>query len=135
MSVSDPCHRKRQVVEAHLVGRTGPDFLALQHAPEGQAREVVALIAVEYLWFAVARQYVFEGFDTERNPHRGRHPSGKSCSAEPVEYRHEVGEARSNGDKADAGRLGLIEPGNWHLAQQIGIDFVFQYYLRGICAA
>ena len=105
---------------------------ALQHAGEGDARELTALIGIEDLWLAVARQCLFQGLDAERDIHRDRHPPGKNLAAEPVHDGHEVNETPRHGDVADVGRPDLVGPGDRQLAQQIGINLVSGCRLRRV---
>ena len=60
-------------------------FLAQQHAGESHAGKLAALVGVENLWLAVARERFLQRLDAKVGVHRDRHPTSSwSSSMKPV---------------------------------------------------
>jgi len=64
-------HRAPQALDHHIVAPSAPtvhadgDFLAQQHAGEGERSELATLVGVEYLRLVVARQCFLQCLDAE----------------------------------------------------------------------
>ena len=61
------------------------DLLTQQYAGEGQRRELAALIRIENLRLAVARQGFLQRLDAEAGFHRDRYSPRQNLAAEPID--------------------------------------------------
>lgn len=109
-------HRAPQALDNDIVAPRAPtvhadgNFLAQQHADEGQAGELAALIGVENLRFAEARQRFFQSLDAEIGLHADRHSLGQYLAAEPVNDGYEIDEALRHRNVTDVGCPDLVGP-------------------------
>lgn len=71
---------------------------------------LTALVGVENLELAVARQDFLQRLDAEVGLHRDRHPPGQDLAAEPIDDGHEIDEPPRHRDIADASRPDLVGP-------------------------
>ena len=90
-----------------------------EHAGEGCAGELRALVGVEDLRLAVTSQGILQRLDAERRLHRDRQPPRQNPAAEPIEHDGEVDEAARHRDVGDVHGPDLVRPCDRHAAQQI----------------
>jgi len=86
------------------------DARSLEHAGEGGAGELRALIGVEYFRCAVPRQRFVERRDAKARIHRVRQAPRQNRPAGPVDNRHQIQKAerhRNIGDVAGPDMIGL----------------------------
>lgn len=129
-------HRAPQALDHHVIAPSDPAIhadgylLAQQHAREGVAGELAALIGVEYLRFPEARQRL----DAEVGLHSDRHQPSQDLAAEPVDDGREIDEPHRHRDVADVRCPDLIGPHDQQFAQQIRVDLVPRRRLRCVQA-
>jgi len=106
--------------------------LALEHAREGRAGELRALVAVEDLGPAVLAQRVFQAVHAERRVHAVAKPPGQYAPRVPVDDRHQVGEPARQPDVRYVRTPHLVRARDRHAAQQVGIDLVLRLRLARV---
>lgn len=106
-----------------------------QNTGEGLAGELAALVRIENLRFAIARQSFLERFHAKVGLQRDRDPVAEDLAAEPVNDSDKIDEALGHGDVADVCRPDLIRLHNRQFAQKIGVDLVPWRRLGGAGAA
>ena len=106
------------------------DVILDEHAGEGRARKLAALIGVEDLRPSVPGQSVLQRLDAERGLHRDGHPPRQHAPREPVEHHGKIDEALRHRDVRDVHRPHLVRPHDLHAAQQIRVDLVPRLWLR-----
>src|SRR5271169_2280095 len=79
-----------------------------QHASEGRAGELAALVRVEDIRFAMASEGVLKGLDAERRLHRDRYAPRQHTTAEPIEHNGQIDEAARHRDVGDVHRPHLV---------------------------
>ena len=98
--------------------------VAGEHAGEGRARELRALVGIEDVRLAVTSQRILQRFHAERCLHRDRQPPRQHAAAEPVEHHGQIDEAARHRDVGDVHRPHLVRSRDRHPTQQIRVDFV-----------
>src|SRR2546430_895515 len=106
------------------------DRVSDQYVSECRAGELTALIRVEDLRLAVARESVLQRLDAERRLHRDRDTPRQHATAEPIEHDGQVDETARHRDVGDVHRPYLVWPCDLDAAQQIRIDLVPRRGLR-----
>jgi hypothetical protein len=91
-------------------GRDRVDAAGCQHAREGRAGELRALIRVDDLRLAVTCQRLLQRLDAERCVHRDRQTPRQDPPREPVEHDREIDEDLGHRNACDVHRPDLIEP-------------------------
>jgi hypothetical protein len=118
----------REALDEHIVPpralavHADTDLVPGQHAHEGLARELRALIRVEDLRPAVTRQRFLERRDAERRFHRDRHAPRQNTAREPLEHDRQVDEPARHWDVRDVHRPHLIGSRDLEPPQQIRMD-------------
>src|SRR5712671_2530925 len=110
-------HRPRPSIEIR-------DLRGGERAGEGGAGELAALVGVEDLRLAEARQRRLECRDAERYIHRVRETPSQNHPTGPIDHRDEVEEAAPDRDIGDVGRPHLVWPLDRQVAQEIREDLV-----------
>ena len=77
------------------------DFSACQNFDEVGGRELAALIGVEDVGLAVARQCILNSFNAEVGLQRDRDPPGQHAAGEPVQHGGEIDDAARHRDEED----------------------------------
>ena len=111
----DVVHAPAPAVHAHLNG------LRQQHAGEGLAGELAALVGVEDLWPTLA-QGLFQSRNTEVYLQGVGQPPGQHVAAVPVHDGHQVEETPSHGYVGDVGGPHLVDPVDLQPPEQVWID-------------
>src|SRR4051812_10183601 len=101
-----------------------------QHASEGRAGELRALVRIEDLRLAVMGHRILQRLDAECRFHRDRQPPRQYATAEPIEHDSQIDEATRRRDVGYVHRPHLVRPCDLHPAQQIRIDLVARLGLR-----
>ena len=102
------------------------DFGVAQHAGEGVAGKLAALVRVEDFRLTEPGQRLLQRRDAEAGIHRVRQPPGQHLAGRPVHDRHQIEEATAHGDVRHVGAPHVIGPVDRQLAQQIRIDPVLR---------
>ena len=100
------------------------DLLALEDRGGADTRELTALVGIEDVGLAEARQRFLQGFDAKVRLQRDRQPPAQHPAAEPVDDGDRAGEPASHRDVGDVGCPDVVGPRNCQLAEQIGADLV-----------
>jgi len=108
------------------------DTLAFQHAGEGFAGKLRALIAVEDFRLAVAVQGLLQAIDAESRLHAVADPPAEHPARVPVDDRHQVGETMRQPDVGYVRTPDLIGSDHRNTAQQIGINLVLGVRAAGV---
>src|SRR5206468_1482165 len=80
------------------------DAVVGEHAGEGRAGELAALIGVEDVRLAVTSQRILQRLDAEYRLHRDRQPPRQHATAEPIEHDGQIHEATCHRDVGDVHR-------------------------------
>jgi hypothetical protein len=116
-------HRPPQPLDEHVVPpgalavHADLDLVFGEHASEGGACKLRALVGVDDLRLAVPRQRLFERLDAEVGLHRDGHPPRQHAPREPVEHGGEIDEALRHRDVCDVHRPHLVRPHDLQAAQ------------------
>ena len=97
------------------------DHLSFEHAREGGAGKLGALVGIEDSGSA-GHKSLLQGRQAETSLHRDRGLPGEDIPAEPVHDRHQVEPAAVKPDVRDIRRPNLIRPRYKLSAEQIGVD-------------
>lgn len=108
------------------------DLIAKHDAGEGHAGGLAALVGVEDVGRAKARQRFLQCLDAKVRLQRDRQPPRQNPPAEPVDDGDEIDEAPRHRDVRDDCRPDLVGPRHRQLAQQIGIDLMRRLRLGGV---
>ncbi len=106
------------------------DAVVGEHAGEGRASELRALVGVEDVRLAVARESILLCLDAEGRLHRNRQSPGQNTTRRPIEYSGEIDEAVGHRDIGDVHGPDLVRSRDLQVAQQIRIDLVAGFRLR-----
>ena len=112
--------RAPQALNKHVVPPGAPaihadrDLLALEDRGEADTRELTALVGIEDVGLAEARQRFLQSLDAEVRRQRDRQPSGQHPPTEPVNDGDEVDELARHRDMR-----ATLPPGSW---QPVDID-------------
>src|SRR6478672_2976902 len=98
--------------------------MALQRGGELVARELAALVGIENLRPAVARECFLERLDTKIGAERVRQPPRQHGTAHPVHDDHQIKEALGHRNVGDVRTPDLIDPLDCDPAKQVRIDLV-----------
>ena len=96
-----------------------------------RAGELAALVGVEDLGLAEARERLVERLEAERHVHAVRQPPCQHRPARPVDDRDQVQKPALHRQVGDVGRPDLVGPVDHQVAQQVGIDLVPRRRPRG----
>jgi len=107
------------------------DAIVGENAGEGRAGELRALVGVEDVRLAVTGQSILQGLDAEGRLHRDRQPPRQDTTCRPVQHHGEIDEALRHWNVGDVHRPDLVRPRDLDAAQQIRIDLVAGFGLRG----
>ena len=107
------------------------DAGCLKAGGEGYAGKLTALIGIEDLRCAVARQGLLQCVRAEARVQRVRQPPGQDKAARPVHDRHQVEEAALHRDIGDVGAPDVIRPLDRQAAQQIRVNPVLGVRIAG----
>ena len=121
----DVVHAPAPAVHAHL------NALRQQHAGEGLAGELAALVGVEDLWPTLA-QGLFQSRNTEVYLQGVGQPPGQHVAAVPVHDGHQVEETPSHGYVGDVGGPHLVDPVDLQPPEQVRIDLMPWVWLAGV---
>jgi len=107
------------------------DLGVAQHAGEGEAGELAALVSVEDLGLAEARQGFLQAGDAEAGVHRVRQSPGQDLPACPIHDRDQVEEPAPHRNVRHIGTPHMVGAIDRQLSQQIGIDPVLRVRIAG----
>lgn len=111
------------------------DLMGFQHAGEGFAGELAALITVENFRLAVFDQGFLQRLDAKISIHRDRYPMAENAPARPVDNCHQINISENHRDIGEVHRSDLVQPSNLQSAQHIRINLVPRGGLERIGAA
>ena len=129
-------HRPPKPLDEHVVPpgalavHADLDLVFGEHAGEGGAGKLRALVGVDDLGLAVPRQRFFERLDAEVGLHRYRDAPRQHPPREPVEHGGEIDKAFRHRNIRDVHRPDLVGPHDLHAAQEIRVDRVSRLWLR-----
>jgi hypothetical protein len=95
-----------------------------QRAGEGGAGELAALVGVEDVRLAEARQGLLQRRDAERAVHGVGQPPGEHRPARPIHDRHEIKEAAADRDVGDVRAPDLVRSIDGETAQEVRVYLV-----------
>src|SRR3990172_9567110 len=112
------------VVTAALPIHADAHACCFQHAREGLAGELRALVRVEDLWAAVAGQGLLQGLHAEPCFQGVGHPEGQHLATPPVQHRHQIHAPLSHGHVRNVAGPDLVGARHRHVPQQVGVHLV-----------
>jgi hypothetical protein len=113
-------------------GHGDSDLRLFQSPGEVTAGELTALIRVEYLWLAKARQRLVQRLHAETGVQAVGQTPCQHGPAVPVHDRHQIEKPTPHRNIGDVGTPDLIRPHNRQIAQQIRKDFVPLTWFAGV---
>ncbi|KXN97837.1 hypothetical protein LS48_14620, partial [Aequorivita aquimaris] len=107
------------------------DLGVAQHAGEGEAGELAALVSVEDFRLAEPGKRLLQRRNTEPGVHGVRQSPGQDPPACPVHDRHQIEEPAAHGDIRHVGAPYMVGSLDRQLSKQIGIDPVLRVRIAG----